>query len=78
MMTVDGIWCLVGSANWDVRSFRLNFELNMEVYHADIVQRIDDLMAARRGALVTGAELDSLLLPVKLIDGGARLMLPYL
>ncbi len=78
MMTVDGIWCLVGSANWDVRSFRLNFELNMEVYHADIVQRIDDLMAPRRGARVTGAELDSRLLPVKLIDGGARLMLPYL
>ena len=28
MMTVDGIWCLIGSANWDMRSFRLNFELD--------------------------------------------------
>jgi cardiolipin synthase len=78
MMTVDGIWCLIGSANWDMRSFRLNFELNMEVYHADIVQRIDDLMAARRGALMTGAELDDRPPSVKLIDSGARLMLPYL
>jgi cardiolipin synthase A/B len=78
MMTVDGIWCLIGGANWDVRSFRLNFELNMEVYHSDIVQHVDGLMAARRGTLVSAAELDGLPLPVKLIDSGVRLMLPYL
>ena len=78
MMTVDGIWCLIGGANWDMRSFRLNFELNMEVYHADIVQHVDELMAAGRGAPVSAAELDRLPLPVKLIDSGARLMLPYL
>jgi cardiolipin synthase len=28
---VDGHWCLVGSCNLDPRSFRLNFELNVEV-----------------------------------------------
>jgi cardiolipin synthase A/B len=78
IMTVDGIWCLIGSANWDARSFRLNYELNMEVYHADIVQQLDELMTTRQGALVTAAELDRLPLPVKLMDNGARLMLPYL
>lgn len=78
MMTVDGIWCLIGSANWDARSFRLNFELNMEVYHADIVEHLDSLMARRRGAPITAAELERLPLPVKLMDNGARLMLPYL
>ena len=25
-MTVDDSWSLVGSANWDTRSFRLNFD----------------------------------------------------
>ena len=25
LMTVDGCWCLIGSANWDIRSTRLNF-----------------------------------------------------
>lgn len=30
-VVVDGIWCLVGSCNLDPRSFRLNFELNVEV-----------------------------------------------
>lgn len=78
MMTVDGIWCLIGGANWDMRSFRLNFELNIEVYHADVVQHVDLLMAARRGTRVTAAELEALPLSVKLIDSGARLMLPYL
>ncbi|MGO8920625.1 MAG: phospholipase D-like domain-containing protein [Stellaceae bacterium] len=78
MMTVDGIWCLIGSANWDMRSFRLNFELTMEVYHTDIVRHVDGLMAARRGTLLTAAELEGLPLPIKLIDSGARLMLPYL
>jgi cardiolipin synthase len=77
MMTVDGIWCLIGSSNWDMRSFRLNFELDMEVYHANIVQNLDELMDTRRGALITAAELNDLPLPVKLLDNGARLMLPY-
>jgi hypothetical protein len=35
-------------------------------------------MAARQGTLITAAELGNLPLPVKLIDSGARLMLPYL
>lgn len=29
MMAVDGEWMMVGSANWDNRSLRLNFELNV-------------------------------------------------
>jgi cardiolipin synthase len=29
---VDGIAASVGSANWDVRSFRLNFEANAFLY----------------------------------------------
>ena len=32
LMVVDGEWSLIGSANWDARSFRLNFELNVELY----------------------------------------------
>src|SRR5208282_4007740 len=29
LMIVDGHWVLLGSANWDARSLRLNFELNV-------------------------------------------------
>ena len=31
LMTIDDAWSMIGSANWDTRSFRLNFELNLEV-----------------------------------------------
>ena len=31
-MVVDGVWSLIGSANWDPRSLRLNFEFNVECY----------------------------------------------
>ncbi|HTG45484.1 MAG TPA: phospholipase D-like domain-containing protein, partial [Verrucomicrobiae bacterium] len=32
LMLVDDSWSLIGSANWDPRSLRLNFELNVESY----------------------------------------------
>lgn len=78
IMTVDGIWCLIGSANWDMRSFRLNFELNMEVYHSDLVRRVDGLMLARQTRRITAAELERRPLLFRLRDNAARLMLPYL
>ena len=31
LMMIDDAWSLIGSANWDTRSFRLNFELNVEI-----------------------------------------------
>ncbi len=78
IMTVDGIWCLIGSANWDMRSFRLNFELNMEVYDADLVRQVDAQMAAKQHHPISAAELDRQPLPLRLRDNAARLMLPYL
>ena len=78
IMTVDGIWCLVGSSNWDVRSFRLNFELDMEVYHSDLVRQVETLMAAIPCLPITAAELNGRSLPVRLLHAAARLMLPYL
>jgi cardiolipin synthase len=78
IMTVDGIWGLIGSANWDMRSFRLNFELDVEIYHSDLVQRIDGSLAAKQGRRLTLAELRSRPLPVRLRDNAARLLLPYL
>ncbi|HNR68305.1 MAG TPA: cardiolipin synthase [bacterium] len=35
MMTVDGLLTIIGSANTDIRSFRYNFEVNLQVYDHD-------------------------------------------
>lgn len=79
-MTVDGTWCLVGSANWDPRSLRLNFEFNLETFDPALAMALERhadgiISGARR---VTVAELEQRSLPVRLRDGVARLMTPYL
>lgn len=79
-MTVDGAWSLLGSANWDPRSLRLNFELDVEAYDAELAARVDALVDARLRVArpLTLAEVDGRPLAVKLRDGVARLLSPYL
>jgi cardiolipin synthase A/B len=36
-ITVDRAWASVGTANMDIRSFRLNFEVNMNIYSKETV-----------------------------------------
>jgi cardiolipin synthase len=78
LMTVDGSWALIGTANWDIRSFRLNFEVDLEVYDAAVAGVVNELIDARSGNRLTEAGLQSRPLPILLRDSAARLMLPYL
>jgi cardiolipin synthase A/B len=80
LMLVDGCWVLLGSANWDARSLRLNFEYNLECYDAELARRLDVLVESKRKAAhrVTLEEVDKRPLPVRLRDGVARLLTPYL
>ena len=43
LMVVDGAWTLLGSANWDARSLRLNFEFNVECYSVELGAHMDGL-----------------------------------
>lgn len=80
LMVVDGAWTLLGSANWDPRSLRLNFELDVECWDPDLARRADALVEERiaRGRRVSLADVDGRSIPVKLRDGVARLFSPYL
>jgi cardiolipin synthase len=78
VMVVDGEWCLIGSSNWDIRSFRLNFELCMEVYDRDLAAELTAIAQGARDSELTQADLDRRSLPVRIRDAAARLMLPYL
>jgi len=80
LMVVDGAWTLLGSANWDARSLRLNFELNVECYSVELGAHMEGLVQARiNGARrVTLESMQARSLPVKLRDGVARLFAPYL
>ena len=80
LMIVDGHWVLLGSANWDARSLRLNFELNVECYGREFAQQMEKVVESKlRGAHeVTFAETDSRPLPIKLRDAAMRLFAPFL
>ena len=78
LMVVDGLWCLVGSANWDMRSLRLNFELTMEVYEETLAARLEAVIESRKGEPLTREMLDGRRLPTRLRDAAVRLLLPYL
>ncbi|WP_298307488.1 phospholipase D-like domain-containing protein [Reyranella sp.] len=76
LMTIDDSWSFIGSANWDTRSFRLNFELNVELHDAAFARQIVDSKKPQR--CLTLAEIDGDPLPIRLRNSAARLLQPYL
>ncbi len=78
LMVVDELWCLVGSCNWDTRSFRLNFELNVECYHSDLAGTLAERVRAAMKRELTTERLRTRPLPVRLRDAAMRLTQPYL
>lgn len=78
LATVDDGWSLIGSANWDARSLRLNFEITMELYDPELAVRIAALIDGKRGEAVTLEQIDARWPIVKIRDAAARLLMPYL
>ncbi len=78
LMTIDDKWSLIGSANWDIRSLRLNFELTVEVYDAGLAVRLAEIIDAKRAQSITLEEIDGRPFIVKLRDAAARLSMPYI
>jgi len=80
LMLVDDCWVLLGSANWDARSLRLNFELNLEAYDPSLAVTLGAIVERKRLAArrLTLEELDGRGIPERLRDGVARLFSPVL
>lgn len=80
LMVVDDRWVLLGSANLDPRSFRLNFEFNVEAYDPELARSLvgwyDETI--RRSDQVSLAEVDSRPLPQRLRDGLVKMFSPHL
>lgn len=77
---VDEVWTLFGSSNWDPRSLRLNFEFDVECYDRELGAQLTALLEAKRSKArrVTLEDVDGRPMPVRLRDGLARLLTPYL
>ncbi len=80
LMLVDDEWVLVGSTNWDARSLRLNFELNMECYSPALGQTLRNWFERRRqeAEAITLDRVRAQPFPLRLRDSTARLLIPLL
>ena len=71
---------MFGSANWDPRSLRLNFEFNIECYDAVLTYQlerlVDEKISIARPASID--ELNARPFLIRLRDGFARLFSPFL
>lgn len=80
LFVVDDAWTLIGTSNWDPRSFRLNFEFNIECYDRPLANALSSLIDQKLAGAreITLRDVDARRLPVRLRDGIARLFTPYL
>lgn len=80
LLLVDGSYVHMGSANMDTRSFRLNFELTMEVLNLPLAAGLEEYFkkVLANSAQYTMAQLNARPLHVKLRDAVFWLMSPYL
>lgn len=78
LLTVDGQWCLIGSSNMDMRSLRLNFELNVELLDPAVTAAVDAMIEETPRHPATPHDLFGRSVARRLRDATARLLLPYL
>lgn len=80
LLIADDNYCLIGSANIDPRSLRLNFEIGVEVWSdalaASMNQHLDEILG--RSSELTLTEADGRSLVVRIRDSAAWLISPYL
>ncbi len=80
LLIIDEAWVLFGSSNWDRRSLRLNFELDVECYDLPLARNLSALVDRKisQAREITKSKVDSRPMPVRLRDGAARLFSPLL
>jgi cardiolipin synthase len=78
VMLVDADTSAIGTANFDNRSFRLNFEITIEVRDADFAREVETLFLQdfADSRLSSAKELEARSFPVRLAVRVARLLAP--
>lgn len=80
LLVVDDEWVMMGSGNWDPRSYRLNFELGVEIYDPQLARSLAEEVDRRiaRSTRATRRGWMRRKFPIRLRDSIARLFAPYL
>ena len=80
LLMADDAYALLGSANLDPRSLRLNFEFNLEAYDANLASSLAAHFenVRHKSEEITLQQMDGLPLPLKLRNSFFKLLSPYL
>ncbi len=80
LVVVDGQWGTLGSANMDIRSFRLNFEVNLLLYSPAIAAELEEIFEGDllRSSPFTRSHVDAAPLHRRLTVAACRLLAPVL
>ncbi|MGG7060215.1 cardiolipin synthase [Clostridium nigeriense] len=76
LLTVDEKICTIGTANMDIRSFELNYEINSVIYNEDITRELDNIFKnlLKNCRNFNYKEYENRSILTKLIDGISRLL----
>ncbi|MDR1941018.1 MAG: phospholipase D-like domain-containing protein [Endomicrobium sp.] len=79
IFVIDGELSCIGSSNWDVRSFRLNFEANMEIVSSDFGALLTQIAESKKKTAELFKLSCSRNLPFfkRLRNNACRLLTPY-
>lgn len=77
-LLVDDEVCILGSANFDNRSFKLNFELSLLIEDAGVGGALADILTMDFAQALPVAKPRNLGLPERLAEASARLLSPLL
>jgi cardiolipin synthase A/B len=80
LLVIDDYYTHIGSANFDPRSLRLNFELNIEIFDVTVAHTVSTHIrnCIERSGEITLADLDQRNIVIKLRDAFAWIFSPYL
>jgi cardiolipin synthase len=80
LVSVDGRWSTLGSANMDIRSFTYNFEVNLLVLSPTLARRLEAIFERdlQHSTPFTQSHVDAASLPHRLAVAGGRLLAPLL
>ena len=77
LFMIDDAWVLAGSANWDVRSFKLNFESAIECFHPQLAQEVRRIIEHKKKLSAPVPYEPHPPLLRRLLDNTLRLLTPY-
>ena len=80
VISIDGEYCIIGSANFDNRSMEHNFEITSIIYNSDITKKIDEqfLKDVQRCTSLAGSKWAKRSVRNQIKEAYARLLSPLL